>query len=75
MQCPNCGSWQTRIIDSRMVGDRRRRRYECYDCKERFSTYEYGKDVSDKIDEMLKRNEERKLTFEKIIELARAGRR
>lgn len=75
MQCPYCGSWQTRIIDSRMVGDRRRRRYECYDCKERFSTYEYGKKVADKIEDIMKRNEERKLTFEKIIELARAGRR
>lgn len=75
MRCPYCGSMQTRIIESRMAGDRRRRRYECYDCKERFSTYEFNKETADRLDEIIKRNEERKLTLDKIIELARAGRR
>lgn len=41
MKCPTCGSHQVFIIDSREVGDdKRRRRYECYDCKDRFTTYE-----------------------------------
>lgn len=75
MKCPYCKSMQTKIIDSRMAGDRRRRRYECYDCKERFSTYEISKDVVDRLDDVMQRSEERKKTFEKIVELARAGRR
>ena len=42
MNCPNCGGNTTFIVDSRQNGDGtiRRRRYECYDCKKRFTTYE-----------------------------------
>ncbi len=42
MRCPFCLSTDTRVIDSRLVGagDQIRRRRECMDCKERFTTYE-----------------------------------
>ncbi len=42
MRCPFCGSIDTRVVDSRLVGDndRVRRRRECTECEERFTTYE-----------------------------------
>ncbi|MCZ6804779.1 MAG: transcriptional regulator NrdR [Proteobacteria bacterium] len=42
MRCPFCTYHDTRVIDSRLVGegDQIRRRRECIDCKERFTTYE-----------------------------------
>ncbi len=42
MRCPFCLTMDTRVIDSRLVGagDQIRRRRECMDCKERFTTYE-----------------------------------
>lgn len=42
MKCPNCGDMENRVIDSRMnrEGDLIRRRRECLQCKERFTTYE-----------------------------------
>ena len=42
MRCPFCGAQDTRVIDSRLSqeGDQVRRRRECSDCKERFTTYE-----------------------------------
>ena len=42
MRCPFCSSLDTRVIDSRLVGegDQIRRRRECTDCKERYTTYE-----------------------------------
>lgn len=42
MRCPFCGADDTRVIDSRLVGegDQVRRRRECTRCKERFTTYE-----------------------------------
>ena len=42
MHCPFCGADDTRVIDSRLVseGDQVRRRRECSDCAERFTTYE-----------------------------------
>lgn len=42
MTCPTC-SGKTRVIDSdedRAVPNTRRRRYECWSCETRFSTYE-----------------------------------
>ena len=40
--CPFCSATDTRVIDSRLVGegDQIRRRRECLECKERFTTYE-----------------------------------
>ena len=42
MRCPFCSDMDTRVIDSRLVGegDQIRRRRECTKCKERFTTYE-----------------------------------
>lgn len=42
MRCPYCGAQDTRVIDSRLSqeGDQVRRRRECGECKERFTTYE-----------------------------------
>ncbi|RYU60455.1 transcriptional regulator NrdR [Methylolobus aquaticus] len=42
MHCPFCGAGDTRVIDSRLSqdGDQIRRRRECAECKERFTTYE-----------------------------------
>ena len=42
MRCPFCTEPETRVIDSRLVGDGNqiRRRRECTACQERFTTYE-----------------------------------
>lgn len=38
--CPKCGSDDSRTLDSRPTGGHQRRRRECNDCKERFTTQE-----------------------------------
>ncbi len=42
MQCPYCNHADTRVTDSRIAGEGRqiRRRRECLECGERFTTYE-----------------------------------
>jgi transcriptional repressor NrdR len=42
MYCPFCGHEETKVIDSRLAGDGRqiRRRRQCLDCNERFTTFE-----------------------------------
>jgi transcriptional repressor NrdR len=42
MYCPFCAHEETKVIDSRLAGDGRqvRRRRECSDCGERFTTFE-----------------------------------
>lgn len=40
MPCPFCGAEDTRVIDTRQVGDAIRRRRECQACRQRFTTYE-----------------------------------
>jgi len=42
MRCPFCGATDTRVIDSRLAGDgsQVRRRRECVECKERYTTFE-----------------------------------
>ncbi len=42
MHCPFCNSDDTKVIDSRLVaeGGQVRRRRECVECSERFTTYE-----------------------------------
>lgn len=42
MKCPFCSSLETRVIDSRLTaeGEQIKRRRECSQCKERFSTFE-----------------------------------
>ena len=42
MYCPFCSNEETKVIDSRLAGEGRqiRRRRQCLDCKERFTTFE-----------------------------------
>ena len=40
MNCPYCGGGDSRVIDSRDVGDGIRRRRQCSGCDSRFTTYE-----------------------------------
>jgi transcriptional repressor NrdR len=40
MKCPFCGGTDSRVKDSRDIGDAIHRRRECEHCKARFSTYE-----------------------------------
>ncbi|MFC0444527.1 transcriptional regulator NrdR [Pseudidiomarina halophila] len=42
MHCPFCGTQDTKVIDSRLVADGAsvRRRRECSECKERYTTFE-----------------------------------
>ncbi|MFL5695428.1 MAG: transcriptional regulator NrdR, partial [Ktedonobacteraceae bacterium] len=40
MKCPLCGGTESRVKDSRDIGDAIHRRRECEHCKGRFSTYE-----------------------------------
>ena len=51
MHCPYCEAVETKVIDSRLVSDGRqvRRRRECLDCAERFTSYETAELVMPKI--------------------------
>jgi len=40
MKCPYCGADESRVIDTREVGDGIRRRRECQACIQRYTTYE-----------------------------------
>ncbi len=40
MKCPYCGYTDNKVLDSRAVDDRIRRRRECLSCARRFTTYE-----------------------------------
>jgi len=40
VKCPYCGTRDTRVIDTRQVGEGVRRRRECKSCNQRFTTYE-----------------------------------
>jgi len=40
MPCPFCGAEDSRVVDTRQVGDAIRRRRECGRCHQRFTTYE-----------------------------------
>ena len=42
MRCPFCGAVDSKVVDSRLGGDsdQVRRRRECLECQERFTTYE-----------------------------------
>ncbi len=51
MRCPFCSHDDTKVIDSRLVaeGGQVRRRRECTDCSERFTTYESAELLMPKI--------------------------
>ncbi len=40
MRCPFCGFEDTKVVDSRPVDGKKRRRRECTSCGKRFTTYE-----------------------------------
>ena len=40
MRCPFCGCEDTKVIDSRSIDLKKRRRRECTNCLKRFTTYE-----------------------------------
>lgn len=40
MKCPFCGADESRVVDTREVGDGIRRRRECQACGQRYTTYE-----------------------------------
>lgn len=40
MKCPFCGVEDTKVVDSRPVDGKKRRRRECTSCGKRFTTYE-----------------------------------
>jgi transcriptional repressor NrdR len=40
MKCPNCAEPESKVIDSRSLGEEIRRRRECMQCRCRFTTYE-----------------------------------
>ena len=58
MYCPFCQTRETRVIDSRLVGEGTgvRRRRECGECGERFTTYEH---VELNLPRVIKRNKTR----------------
>ena len=58
MHCPFCNEVETKVIDSRLVGEGNqvRRRRECLVCGERFTTYEIAELVMPRV---IKRNEVR----------------
>jgi transcriptional repressor NrdR len=51
MHCPFCGKQDTKVIDSRLAseGAQVRRRRECIDCNERFTTFESAELVMPRI--------------------------
>ena len=58
MYCPFCGHQETKVVDSRLAGDgyQTRRRRECNECSERFTTFESAELVLPKL---IKRDESR----------------
>ena len=58
MFCPFCDAQETKVIDSRLVagGEQIRRRRQCIECSERFTTFEVAELVMPKV---IKRDETR----------------
>ncbi|MFT6269772.1 MAG: transcriptional repressor NrdR [Alphaproteobacteria bacterium] len=51
MFCPFCSAQETKVIDSRLVsgGEQIRRRRQCIECAERFTTFEFAELVMPKV--------------------------
>ena len=51
MYCPFCNADDTKVVDSRLVADggQVRRRRECVNCSERFTTYELAELVMPRV--------------------------
>ena len=45
MKCPECGFEDSKVVDSRPTDDKIRRRRECLQCKNRFTTYEIVENI------------------------------
>lgn len=45
MKCPECGYYDSKVIDSRPTDNKIRRRRECLSCKCRFTTYEIVENI------------------------------
>ena len=58
MNCPYCGYFDSKVIDSRDVNDGIRRRRQCLSCSSRFTTYERLQPVSLFVIKKDKRREE-----------------
>ena len=69
MHCPFCNEIDTKVIDSRLVGEGKqvRRRRECIVCGERFTTYEIAELVMPRV---IKRNEARQPFDEEKLRLS-----
>jgi transcriptional repressor NrdR len=57
MHCIYCEDGDTRVVDSRESEDRIRRRRECTECGERFTTYEKAEELDVKVVKSDKREE------------------
>ncbi|AWX15670.1 transcriptional regulator NrdR [Mergibacter septicus] len=68
MYCPFCSSIETKVIDSRLIPENNqvRRRRECLECKERFTTFEI---VELTIPKIIKNNGNRELFDEQKLRL------
>jgi transcriptional repressor NrdR len=65
MICPYCGFEDSKVVDSRSVGDGIRRRRECLKCGARFTTYERFQAVTFSVIKKDKRREE--FSREKLV--------
>ncbi|MDR1753604.1 MAG: transcriptional regulator NrdR [Eubacterium sp.] len=45
MKCPDCGHYDSKVIDSRPTDNKIRRRRECLSCGGRFTTYEIVENI------------------------------
>lgn len=76
MRCTQCGSEDIRVIDSRPIKrNRRKRKYECGRCHNRFQTIEYTFEDVARLDELFEREKDIKALLDKIIEIAEEGKR
>ena len=75
MKCSHCGSENNNVIDTRMIDDnRRRRRYMCFSCDHRFTTYEIIEDEFEKrYQDMMIKALKYRSTLLKIAALAERG--
>lgn len=68
MKCPSCGDLENKVIDSRLTreADMIRRRRECMQCQNRFTTYEK---IEESLPMIIKKNGSRQpFSREKVME-------
>ena len=52
MECPHCGNDKSCVVDSRKCADGIRRRRECENCGERWTTYEFPSEMVRRMKEL-----------------------